>query len=349
MAKLETYEGEEGNPWVDGTDFKVNAGLDAKIGVTNNMIMSLTVNPDFGQVEADPSEVNLTAFESYFQEKRPFFVESQNITSYGLGLGEGGSGNDNLFYSRRIGRSPRLPYSPGDDEYAYTPSFTPIIGAAKLTGKSGNGWSVGAVEAVAAQVSTKVYNEESDETTYVTAEPFANYAVGRIQKDINGGNTIIGGMMTSTIRSLDDDTEDYFHKNATTGGIDFTQYFGKKNYIFQLHTAFSNIGGTEDAIARTQRSAIHNFERPDADYVEYDPTRTSLSGFGGNLMTGKIGGNFNIIYLSAWKSPGLELNDIGYMRVADQYIGAAIIQLQHLQAIQHIQLHGLRNEYYTRS
>ena len=324
VAKLETYEGEDGNPWVDGTDFKVNAGLDAKIGVTNNMIMSLTVNPDFGQVEADPSEVNLTAFESYFQEKRPFFVESQNITSYGLGLGEGSSGNDNLFYSRRVGRSPRMPYSADDGEYAYTPSFIPIIGAAKLTGKSANGWSVGAVEAVTAQVSSKVYDEASDETTHVTAEPLANYAVGRIQKDINEGNTIIGGMLTSTIRSLDDVTEDYFHKNATTGGIDFTQYFGDKNYIFQLRTAFSNITGSENAIARTQRSAIHNFERPDADYVEYDPTRTSLSGFGGNLMTGKIGGNFNVFYLSAWKSPGLELNDIGYLRVADQYIGVLV-------------------------
>ena len=131
-------------------------------------------------------------------------------------------------------------------------------------------------------------------------------------------------MLTNTIRSLDDDTEDYFHKNATSGGIDFTQYFGEKNYILQLRTAFSNIQGSENAIARTQRSAIHNFERPDADYVEYDPTRTSLSGSGGNLMTGKIGGNFNIIYLSAWKSPGLELNDIGYMRMADQYIGALV-------------------------
>jgi hypothetical protein len=91
-----------------------------------------------------------------------------------------------------------------------------------------------------------------------------------------------------------------------------------------LRTAFSNIQGTENAIARTQRSAIHNFERPDADYVEYDPSRTSLSGFGGNLMTGKIGGNFNVIYLSAWKSPGLELNDIGYLRIADQYIGVLV-------------------------
>ncbi len=108
MAKLETYEGEDGNPWYDGSDFKVNAGLDAKIGVTNNMILSLSLNPDFGQVEADPSEVNLTAFETYFREKRPFFIEGKNITSYNLGIGDGDEGNDNLFYSRRIGQSPRL-------------------------------------------------------------------------------------------------------------------------------------------------------------------------------------------------------------------------------------------------
>jgi hypothetical protein len=325
VAKLETYEGEEGNPWVDGTDFKVNAGLDAKIGVTNNMIMSMTVNPDFGQVEADPSEVNLTAFESYFQEKRPFFVESQNITSYGLGLGDGDEGNDNLFYSRRIGRSPRFDHSPDEDEFAYTPSFTPIIGAAKLTGKSANGWSVGAIEALTARVNTRIYDETTEETTYLNAEPLTNFAVGRVQKDINTGNTIIGGMVTSTIRSLDETTEDYFHKAATSAGIDFTQYFKDKNYIFQLHTAFSNIIGSEDAIARTQRSIIHNFERPDADYTEYDPTRTSLSGYGGNLMTGKLGGNLQILYLGSWKSPGFEINDIGFMQVADQYTGVGLV------------------------
>jgi hypothetical protein len=132
-------------------------------------------------------------------------------------------------------------------------------------------------------------------------------------------------MVTSTIRVLDETTDEYFHKAATTGGIDFTQYFGDMNYIFQLRTSFSNVTGTEEAIARTQRSIIHNFRRPDAGYTEYDPTRTSLSGFGGNLMAGKMGGNWQFLYLSAWKSPGLELNDIGYMQVADQYLGVGVI------------------------
>lgn len=320
VAKLDTYEAEKGNPYYDGTDVRANAGLDAKIGVTNNMILSLSVNPDFGQVEADPSVVNLTAFETYFQEKRPFFIEGKNITSYNLGIGDGDEGNDNLFYSRRIGCSPRLPHSPKDNEYAYTPSFTPILGAAKLTGKTGNGLSVGAIEALTSRVNTRIYNDETGETTRFTAEPLANFAVGRVQKDFSNGNTIIGGMITSTIRSLDEGTEDYFHKSATTAGFDFTQYFREKNYIFQLRTVFSDVTGTADAIARTQRSVIHNFRRPDAGYTEYDPTRTSLSGFGGNLMAGKIGGNFQLLYLASWKSPGLELNDVGYMQMADQFL-----------------------------
>ncbi|MDZ7635220.1 MAG: DUF5916 domain-containing protein [Bacteroidales bacterium] len=325
VARLETYEGEAGNPWYDGSDFKVNAGLDAKIGVTNNMILSLSLNPDFGQVEADPSEVNLTAFETYFREKRPFFVEGKNITSYGLGIGDGGEGNDNLFYSRRIGKRPTMSHAGGEDEFAWTPSYTPILGAAKLTGKSAGGLSVGVIEAVTAQVNTRIYNELTDETSYLAAEPLTNFAVGRVQKDINSGKTIIGGMVTSTIRAVDETTEDYFHKSATSAGLDFTQYFGDMNYIFQLRTAFSGVTGTEDAIARTQSSIIHNFRRPDADYTEYDPTLTSLSGFGGNLTAGKIGGNWQLLYMSAWKSPGFELNDIGYMQVADQYLGLGVI------------------------
>jgi hypothetical protein len=325
VTRLETYEGEQENPWQDGKDIAGNAGLDAKIGITNNMIMSFSLNPDFGQVEADPSEVNLTAFETYFSEKRPFFIEGRNITSYNLGIGDGDEGNDNMFYSRRIGRRPRMDYSPVDGEFTWTPAFTPIIGAAKLTGKSAGGLSVGAVEAVTAQVNTKIYNELTGLTTHITAEPLSNFALGRVQKDFNGGKTIIGGMVTSTIRQLDAGTEDYYHKSATTGGLDFTRYFGNMNYIFQLRTVFSNVTGTELMIARTQRSVIHNFGRPDSDYTEYDPSRRSLSGTGGNLMAGKIGGNWQFIYLSAWKSPGLELNDIGYMQVADQYLGVGVI------------------------
>lgn len=325
VVKAETYAGTQGNPWLDGSDLKANAGLDARIGVTNNLTMNLTINPDFGQVEADPSEVNLSAFETFFDEKRPFFVEGKNITDFNLGIGDGDTGSDNIFYSRRIGKSPKNPYRGTGNEEVFTPAFIPILGAAKLTGKSAGGFSVGVIEAVTARVNTKVYDPDTDETRFVTAEPLASYSVGRIQKDFNGGKTIIGGIITGTFRSLDDQTSDFFHKAALTGGVDYTRYFGNMNYIFRIRTAFSNVTGSENAIARTQRSTIHNFIRPDAGYVDYDPSRTSLSGTGGNLFAGKIGGNFQILYLSYWKSPGLELNDIGYLQVADRYLGAAVI------------------------
>ena len=143
VTSLNTYEAEEGNPYASGKDYKLLGGLDGKIGLTNNLTMDFTVFPDFGQVEADPSEVNLTAYESYFEEKRPFFVEGKNITSFNIGLGDGDHGVDNLFYSRRIGRRPNGYPDLQDNQYAKIPSYTNIIGAAKITGKTENGLSIG--------------------------------------------------------------------------------------------------------------------------------------------------------------------------------------------------------------
>ena len=125
VVSQNSYEPEEGNPYATGSDQKLNFGLDGKVGVTNNLTLDFTINPDFGQVEADPSEVNLTAYESYFREKRPFFIEGNSITSFNVGLGDGDVGNDNLFYSRRIGRRPQGSLSTDDGEYVKMPQFTP--------------------------------------------------------------------------------------------------------------------------------------------------------------------------------------------------------------------------------
>jgi hypothetical protein len=325
VAKAETYEGEKGNPWYDGSDIKANAGLDAKIGITNNTILSMTVNPDFGQVEADPSEVNLTAFETFFAEKRPFFVESNNITSFNLGLGSGSIGNDNLFYSRRIGRTPRISLLPNPGEVSFTPFTTPILGAVKVTSKSGGGLSVGLLEGLTAQVKANIIDTVTKIKRHTVAEPMTNYTVGRVQNDFNGGKTVIGGMLTNTTRLLDSTTENYLNRTATTGGIDFTQYFGKMNWIVRLRTAFSNVTGSTTAISQTQLSTIHNFARPGADYLTYNPYRTSLTGTGGSLMAGKLGGNLQALYMATWKSPQLELNDIGYMQMADRYLGMVVL------------------------
>ena len=315
VSNVNTYPKEEGNPFADGSDTQAKVGLDAKIGVTNNLTLDVTINPDFGQVEADPSEVNLTGFETFFPEKRPFFIEGNNITRFPVGFGDGDLSQEQLFYSRRIGRKPSFEPDLRDGEYMKSPQSTSIIGAAKLTGKTESGWSVGLIESVG--------NEEYADLSYngvrrkLMVEPLTNYFVGRIQKDLNKGNTIIGAMVTNTIRKLDDPTlADLLHKSASTAGLDFKQYFKNKSWIFEFNSIFSQVNGNPNAIAQTQSSTTHLFQRPDG-YVAYDPARKTLLGQGGNLQFGKIEGNLNVMFLTMWKSPGLELNDVGFLRSTD--------------------------------
>jgi len=318
VTSINTYEPEEGNPFADGSDPKLSIGLDGKVGVTNNLTLDFTINPDFGQVEADPSDVNLSAFETYFQEKRPFFIEGSNITSFNVGLGDGDVGNDNLFYSRRIGRRPHGDPELEDGEYAKMPLFAPILGAGKITGKTQNGISVGVLEAVTAD--TKAIIDADGERRMETVEPLTNYSLARMQKDFNKGNTIIGGAVTSVLRRLDGTGLDYLHQDATTGGVDFAQYFRDRNYSLNASLYFSNVGGSTEAISETQRSSARYYQRPDADHLEFDSTLTRLSGLGGKLEFGKIGGNWNFLFMNVFKSPGLELNDMGYMRQADHML-----------------------------
>jgi hypothetical protein len=317
VGKLETFKAEPGNPFMEkGKKYGINGGIDAKIGITNNMTMDLTINPDFGQVEADPSEVNLSAYETFFSEKRPFFIEGKNITNFNIGIGDGDVGNDNLFYSRRIGRRPQGYPDLGDGMYADVPNFTSIIGAAKLTGKTKNGLSVGFVEAVTAEGKAEIDN--NGERTYETVEPLTNYAVGRVQKDFNEGKTIIGGIFTGTNRNLDENLSDFMHKAAYSGGIDFTQYFKDKKWQLTINTALSQVSGTKEAIEQTQRSSAHYFQRPDKDYAIYDPDRTSLTGSGGKIQVGKLNGHLNLMGVVLWKTPSFEINDLGYLQQADR-------------------------------
>jgi hypothetical protein len=320
VAKAETFKAEPGNPFrAKGKLYGINGGVDAKIGVTNNMTMDLTINPDFGQVEADPSEVNLSAYETYFREKRPFFIEGNNITNFGLGLGDGGIGNDNLFYSRRIGRRPQGYPDLQDNWNADVPTYTNILGAVKLTGKTKNGLSLGFVEAVTAEERAEI-DTAGGTRLFDTVEPLTNYFVGRVQKDYNEGKTIIGGIFTSTNRDLNTNLAGFMHKAAYTGGIDFTRYFKDKNWMFNLNTAFSNVSGTREAIEITQQSSARYFQRPDNDYTKLDSNRTSLFGSGGRMQIRKMNGHWNFIGAAIWKTPGFETNDLGYIREADQIL-----------------------------
>jgi hypothetical protein len=324
VARVERYKSDPGNPFATGKGSKIKGGLDAKIGITNNLTLDLTVNPDFGQVEADPSVVNLSAYETFFEEKRPFFIEGNNITNFGIGIGDGGLGNDNLFYSRRIGRKPQ---GNVDDFGGYSdiPINTSIIGAAKLTGKTKNGLSLGFLDAVTAEEKAEI--DTNGTRTFQTVEPLTNYLVGRIQKDYNSGNRIIGGMFTSVNRNMKDiplvgdESNNLINRlpgAAYSGGLDFTQYFKDKTYMFNVNAAFSQINGTDLAIVRAQRSSARYFQRP-GSYISLDSSRTSLSGSGGRIQFLKAGkGHFQYMAALLWKSPGFEINDMGYLREADQ-------------------------------
>ncbi|MFO7978554.1 MAG: DUF5916 domain-containing protein [Bacteroidales bacterium] len=317
VTSAEAYQQETGNPFAPGSGTHLKAGLDAKIGITNNFTVDLTLNPDFGQVEADPSEVNLSAFESYFQEKRPFFIEGRNISSFSIGIGDGGIGNDNLFYSRRIGRRPQGSIDVNGDAYIDRPDFTNILGAAKVTGKTQDGLSLAIINALTGETSAQI--DEWGERSFYTIEPLTNFLVSRVQKDMNEGNTIVGGMFTSVHRNLDENLADQMHREAYSGGVDFTQYFDSKNWMFNVNAAFSHVAGTEAAIVRTQRSSARYFQRPDADYVSLDSSRTSLSGTGGRIQIAKTGeGHWNMMAAMLWKSPEFEINDLGFMQEADQ-------------------------------
>ena len=316
VARTDRFEKEPENPFLQsGKKNALDAGLDAKIGLTNFLTLDLTVNPDFGQVEADPSEVNLTTQETFFPEKRPFFIEGKNILQYKLMFGDGDLAYDGLFYSRRIGSRPH--HFPGmvSGEYAEVPKSTKILGAAKVTGKTNSGWSVGILESVTADEHAEIRSINNSRTVLV--EPLTNYFVTRLQKDFNEGNSYLGGMVTAVNRKIDEAHLDYLHTSAYSGGIDFIHKWNNRNWELDAALYFSRVNGNSKSITRIQESYLHNFQRPDANHITYDTTRTSLMGHGGKLTVGKLGGNLKFMGGVAWKSPGLELNDIGYAQQVD--------------------------------
>lgn len=316
VAQQESYPKEAGNPFRDGNDKKLNGGLDAKIGLTNDLTLDLTINPDFGQVEADPAAIALDGFQIFFEEKRPFFVENKNIFDFRFA-----DGSDNIFYSRRIGRSPQG--YPGKSGNVDIPDNTTILGAAKFSGKTQNGWSIGILESVTDKEFAAI--DDGLTRTKELVEPMTNYFVGRLQKDFNNRNSYIGGLFTAVNRKLEGTTLDFLHSSAYTGGLDFKHNWNNRKYYLAGNFVLSNIHGSETAIANTQQSLAHLFQRSDAKYINLDPTRKSLTGTGGKFDIGKASeGNWRYYGMLVWRSPQLELNDVGFMHHANeirQYAG----------------------------
>ncbi len=290
-----------------GREQQFAMGADLKYGITPNITLDATVNPDFGQVEADPAVLNLSAFETFLAERRPFFVEGTGLYQFSLNcyIVVDCSTNEGLFYSRRIGRAPTLLGVYGD---ASTSTATPIAAAAKLTGRTASGFSFGVLDAATQHV---------DGANNTTVEPRTNYAVLRAQQDLREGETSIGLIATAVNRNLDDWTSSVLHRNAYVAGANFRNRFGDGNYEFAASVAASRVDGTPDAIARTQRSAVHYFQQPDDDH-EVDLTRTSLGGHALQVKFGKYGGGITRFETSLVRqSAGFEPNDLGFLRRAD--------------------------------
>lgn len=268
-----------------------SAGVDVRFGLGASVNLDVSVNPDFGQVEADPSTLNLTAREVYLEEKRGFFLEGREILRYSLGLGD--NNPETLFYSRRIGKEA-------------------ILGAAKLTGKTSGGWSIGLLDAVTAS---------GDD------EPLANAAVLRLSKDLREGRTIVGLIATHLARDLEDPTSELLTQ-AASGGVDLShRFFDGLEVRAKLYG--TAVSGTTEAITAVQESSVRYFQRPDATHVELDPTRTSLAGWGGQLVFGKLAGpHWRAMLAAQVQSPELEVSPLGYLPSADAQTVVAWGQLR---------------------
>ncbi|HEX2168474.1 MAG TPA: DUF5916 domain-containing protein, partial [Longimicrobiales bacterium] len=287
---------------------ELSVGGDLKYGITPNITLDATINPDFGQVEADPAVLNLGAFETFLGERRPFFVEGTGLYRFALNcfIVNDCNSNEGLFYSRRIGRSPLLLDDYGD---ASTPKSTPIATAAKLTGRTAGGLSFGFLDAVTQHV---------DGINGTTVEPRTNYAVVSAEQDLRGGEAGVRLIATGVNRALDEWTRPLAHSSAYTGGLSFRNRMFGGDYEVAGSVALSRVSGSEAAIARTQSNAVHYYQQP-GDDVTLDAARTSLGGHAEQIKFGRYAGGILRFETSfVRQSAGFDVNDLGYLRRADQ-------------------------------
>lgn len=323
VARLTREPGSPEDPFHRSNDFFGSAGVDLRYGVTSDLTVTATINPDFGQVEADPSQLNLTAFESYFPERRPFFTEGSEIFSTGW---------PELVYSRRIGRAPQG-RAPRNAVHAQVPEASTILGAAKLTGKTSGGWSIGVLGAATAAERARFITADGSEDE-APVEPLTSYAVARVSRDFREGRSGIGGIFTATRRRIEEGSGLGFLPSAAhAGGFDARHRFGGGNYQLSGSIRGSYLRGSDSAIARVQRAPGHYFHRPDAEHLDYRPDRTSLGGYSADVALRRIGGG-------PWRwglntsafSPGYEINDLGFHSGSDEIRQRAVVGYQQHRA-----------------
>jgi hypothetical protein len=314
---------ESDNPFNTGKDYRANVGLDAKIGLTSNLTLDLTVNPDFGQVEVDPAVVNLSAYETYFEEKRPFFIEGSSIFNFGQGISRMNMSfnwmNPAFFYSRRIGRYPQGYVTA--QGFVDFPDRTDILTAAKVSGKILSGWNLGFLSALTGREFAEI--DSAGQRSRQEVEAFSYYGVLRSLKEFHEGRQGLGFMATAVVRDLrDENLSSLLVDRAFALALDGWTYLDKnKTWILNGWIGGTRTEGSPEAISRLQVAPQHYFQRPDTDHVDLDPLADSMQGWAARFHLTKQRGN--ILFNAAWGaiSPGFESNDMGFQMRGDAMNG----------------------------
>lgn len=303
------------NPFDNGHNLTGRAGADLKIGIGPNLTLDATFNPDFGQVEADPAVVNLSAFESFFTEKRPFFLEGAELLNL--------PSVANFFYSRRIGATP---IAPAVGDFTDYPQASTILGAGKLTGRLPSGTSIGLLAGAMGAEEARVFNVATPQIVRTPVAPRTNFAVARVQQEFGKEKSTVSGMVTALNRDLSgsDFLAKLLVRNAVAVAGDSTLRFRSGEYQITSYVGSTFIDGHADAVARVQRASAHFMQRPDRHYSKYDPTRTSMQGYKAGAIVKRTGGRHWIWSVTNdYESPGFEPNDLGRLNSGDgiQLIG----------------------------
>ena len=320
-----TNDSRSSNPLTRGTSASATAGADVRLGLGSAMSLHGTINPDFGQVEVDPAVLNLSAVETFFPEKRPFFLEGSGIFEFGALPVSAQYGSSRFVHWRRIGRTPQL--SPSAT-FSDVPDQTTILGAAKLSGRTSSGLSLGLVDAVTSREDARTIDGDGRDRT-VGVEPRTNYFVGRMKKDLEDGRTTLGVLATSVNRSMDAAFTPYLRSDAYLFGVDGSRASANRRWTLGGYWLGSRVNGSSAAIAATQQSSVRYYGRPDAGYIALDTTRRSLTGHDASAGVVYQGTPiFGSLQLRE-TTPGFEMNDLGYLARSDARSLAAAIGATH--------------------
>jgi hypothetical protein len=317
VSSLHNGPVDAGDPFFDGTATSSRMGVDLSYGVGAAFTLDATINPDFGQVEADPAVINLSAYETFFQERRPFFVEDARVFDFNLS-----GGRNQLFYSRRVGRRPHGG-APDDALFSDVPDNATILGAAKLAGRTSSGLSIGVLAAVTGTERGRAIFEDGGEVTKFLVEPRTEYGVLSLQQDFRDGATTVGGIATALRRGLPDDGSfDDLPSQAFNGGVRFEHQWNDREWALFGFLAGSHVRGSEAAIAEIQTASNHYFQRPDATRFRLDPTKTSISGAEWRLQFERRSGlHWTGSVWLAEVTKGFEINDLGFSGSAERLDG----------------------------